>query len=88
MGSLLKTGAVAYGIKEVVARIQKTRKPKRNNFLRFGVPALAGTAVAGGLTYLGVTGKLKPLVDASKSLVDVGKGAAEAAKDEAEQSTS
>lgn len=58
MGSLLKKGVIAYGVKEVVTRVQRARKPKPNNFLRFGVPALIGTAVVGGLAYLGATGRL------------------------------
>ena len=58
MGSLLKKGVVAYGIKEVVTRVQQARKPKRSKLARFGVPALIGTAIAGGVAFLATTGRL------------------------------
>ncbi len=80
MGTLLKRAALIWGAKELVQRIEQARRPKRrtNAFVRYGLPALAASAVVGGVAYLATTGRLKPIVEA-------GKGVMGAAKDEAKE---
>jgi hypothetical protein len=58
MGSLLKRGAIAYGVKKVVTRVQRARKPKPNNLVRIGIPAAIGTALIGGVAFLAASGRL------------------------------
>jgi len=67
MSPLVKKVAAAFALKEVVDRVQESRRPKRSFVARNKGKALLA-AVAGGGAYLYRTGKLDSLVLKAKGL--------------------
>jgi hypothetical protein len=68
MRPMLKRVIAAVAVKKAIDIAQERRRPpKRSWIARFGAPTLA-LAAAGGVAYLGTTGRLSSLVGRAKGL--------------------
>jgi len=69
MNPLVKKVLGALAVKEVIDRIQESRKPKKGLFSRLG-SLLVPAAIAGGVFYLYKNGKLDPIIEQGKGLLN------------------
>ena len=67
MSPIVKKIAAAFAIKEVIERVQESRRPKRS-FVSRNKGKVLWLGLLGGAAYLYKNGKLQPMVEQAKGL--------------------